>query len=105
MRHSKTLQRIIEPEEEPWEETPMAALFLHWLSSIILVAVTCSLDPSDAWGVLVYLYSYVLRIMIGFLVSAGLLYLKLGSKVKWIGRQWVPRFKPWGGPTAAIIYW
>ena len=62
------------------EQSPMAALGLHWFSSILLIVVTSMLDPRDAYTVLVWLYSYVLTVGLGFVVSGGLLYLTLNPK-------------------------
>lgn len=84
------------------EESPAAALLLHWFFSVLLVGCTAANDPSVAYTVLVALYSYTLVIVVGFLVAAGLLYLKLSKREEWNANA---GFSPWGGPTAAIIYW
>lgn len=54
-----------------------------------------------AYTVLVSLYSYVIVVLVGFLVASGLLYLRYSE-----GKQWTANvgFRPWGGPTAAVIY-
>jgi L-asparagine transporter-like permease len=80
----------------------MAALLLHWISSLVLIAVTSMLSPDQAYEILVDLYSYVILVVMGCLVSGGLLYLKLSPNRNWAEQV---NFKPWGGPTAAIIYW
>jgi hypothetical protein len=80
----------------------MAALLLHWVSSLVLVAVTCKLTPSQAYKVLSDLYSYAILVVLGCLVSGGLLYLKWSPHRNWAE---LVNFKPWGGPTAAIVYW
>lgn len=95
---------LLEAESERPEQTPMAALALHWFTAVLLIAVTAKLSPDVAWRVLVNLYSYVIRIMFGFFTAAGLLYLKLGNRFKFLNNEFVSHFKPWGGPTAAIIY-
>ena len=79
----------------------MAALLLHWLSSIILIAVTAMLTPSMAYSFLVSLYVYAVVILNGFIVSVGLLYLKLNKSFGWAKYT---SFRPWGGPTAAVVY-
>lgn len=84
------------------EESPAAALLLHWFFSVFLIGCTAANDPSVAYTVLVALYSYTLVIVVGFLVAAGLLYLKLSRREEWNANA---GFSPWGGPTAAIIYW
>ena len=90
-------------ESDDAERTPMAALLLHWSMSVILIGITAFLSAATAYFVLVFLYSYVLVALVGFLVSSGLVYLYFSSSVSW--HKDVPGgFRPWGGPTAAIIY-
>ena len=83
------------------EQSPMAALLLHWLSSVTLIAVTAMLTSNVAYSFLVSLYVYVVIILMGFVVSAGLLYLKLSKSSGWAKDA---SYQPWGGPTAAVIY-
>lgn len=90
------------PERPAAEQSPAAALLLHWFFSILLIGCTAANPPSVAYTVLVALYSYTLVIIVGFLVAAGLLYLKLSNREDWNANV---GFSPWGGPTAAIIYW
>jgi len=80
------------------EQSPMAALGLQWLSSLFLLAVTAKLS-TNAYSFLISLYSYVIVILIAFCTTTGLLY------CKYIRKDWGSEFKPWGGPTAAIVYW
>lgn len=55
-----------------------------------------------AYQILVSLYSYTIVILIGFFTASGLLYVRyFGEDGKWVERS---GFKPWGGPTAAIVY-
>lgn len=81
------------------EQSPMAALALHWFSSLLLIAVTAGLSTNTAYSFLVELYSYVLVVFIGFWTTTSLLY------CKFVRRDWVAGFRPFGGPTPAIIYW
>lgn len=90
------------PSDEPLEESPAAALFLHWIFSVIMIAATASTPPNVAYRVLVSLYSYTLVIIVGFFVSLGILILRYSKRSEWTDNL---GFKPWGGPTAAIIYW
>ena len=83
------------------EQTPMAALGLHWVSSIFLVAVTSMLEPATSYSVLVSLYSYVIVVLNGFIVSGGLLYLKFDKSRAWSSYA---SFKPWINPLHAVIY-
>ncbi|KAK4693144.1 hypothetical protein P7C71_g4203, partial [Lecanoromycetidae sp. Uapishka_2] len=84
------------------EESPAPALFLHWIFAMIMIGATSSTVPSVAYDILVSLYSYTVVVLVGFFVASGLLYLRFFSE----GKEWTSGsgFKPWGGPTAAIIY-
>ena len=84
--------------------SPTGALCLHWFSTIFLIAVTSKLDAGTQYSLLVSLYSYVIIVLLSFLVTLGLLYLKLCNYFPRLGRQWVPEFYPWGGPAAPILY-
>ncbi|TKA66477.1 hypothetical protein B0A49_10099 [Cryomyces minteri] len=84
------------------EQTPMAALCLHWFTSVFLVAVTSSLKPAQSYNVLISLYSYVMIVLMGFVVSGGLLYLKF--KPQHPQRHWSASYKPWLDPVHALVY-
>ena len=88
-------------EQTHLEQSPMAALLLHWLTSVTLIAITAMLTPSVAYSFLVSLYVYVIVILMGFIVSVGLLYLKVNKNSGWANET---NFRPWGGPTATILY-
>lgn len=83
------------------EETPAMALLLHWTFTILLIACTSSSAPALAYQVLISLYSYTLVLLAGLFVTCGLLYLRYNPRENWAGTC---GFKPWGGPSAAIIY-
>jgi hypothetical protein len=83
----------------PLEQSPMAAFGLQWLSSLFLLAVTAKLSTNGQYYFLVNLYSYVLVVLTAFCTTTGLLY------CKYIRRDWVGEFKPWGGTIAATIFW
>ncbi|KAI9778081.1 MAG: hypothetical protein M1839_008385 [Geoglossum umbratile] len=84
------------------EKSPIPALALHWFFSCLMVAFTASLTPTKAAGVLINLYSYVLILLVGIFVAGGLLYVRFWRERK----TWTKEsgFKPWGGPTATIVY-
>lgn len=84
---------------EHLEQSPMAALGLHWVTSIFLIAVTSALKVDDSYNFLVSLYSYVLISLMGFCTSLGLLY------SKYIRKDFISQYSPLGGPTANIFYW
>jgi hypothetical protein len=81
------------------EQSPMGAFALQWLSSVFLLAVTAKLSTDAQYIFLVSLYAYTLVVLVAFCTTTGLLY------CKYIRKDWVAEFKPWGGPTAAVIYW
>lgn len=83
------------------EQSPAAALLLHWIFCVILIASTSGNEPSVAYTVLVSLYSYVVVIMVGFFVATGVLYLRWSKRENWTATA---GFSPWGGPAAAIMY-
>ena len=68
---------------------------------MLMIAATSSTAPSVAYTILVTLYSYVVIVLVRFFVASALLYLRFRE-----GKAWTSAtgFKPWGGPTAAIIY-
>lgn len=87
---------------EQLEQTPMAALALHWCSSVFLILVTIPAGPTTAYNVLVSLYSYTIIVHVGAWVSFGLILTKLQTnKFKWKLRR---RYRPLISPVHAIIY-
>ena len=102
---NRLMQRIWpskDPSYQP-EQSPAPALLLHWMWSMVLVASTSPLIPTVAYAVLVPLYSYTIVLLVAFFVASGLLYLRYFSDER---HTWTKHagFRPWGGPTAAIIY-
>ncbi|KAL8661586.1 MAG: hypothetical protein Q9202_005472 [Teloschistes flavicans] len=89
--------------KEQDEESPSAALFLHWIFSMVMIAATSPTAPATAYTILVSLYSWTVITLFGFFVSGGLIYLRFFSSER---RDWISKsgFRPWGGSTAAIIY-
>lgn len=83
------------------EQTPMAALGLHWFSSVFLIAVTSVTTPEKAYTVLVNLYSYVIVAGLGLVVSGGLLMLYIDRSRQWRAYR---NFKVLFAPLHAIIY-
>lgn len=87
------------PQDEYLDQSPMAALCLHWFSSVLLIAVTSKLTPTAAYSALVSLYSFVLVLLVGVFTSAGLIYLHLRPSLKWL-----PSFSLPGGWVHAAAY-
>lgn len=78
--------------EDHLENSPHAALGLHWFSSVFFVAVTAGWKPQVSYGFLVGLYSYTIVVLLGVLTAGGLLYLKLDS---WFGTPARPSRRQW----------
>jgi amino acid transporter len=95
------LKRSI-PEGEV-EEAPTLAFALHWLSSIVLVALVSPIsDARLSYFLLVTIYAYSINTLVGCAVASGLLMIKLRkSKWHWQERR---RYRPWLSPVHAIIY-
>ncbi|KAH8707070.1 amino acid permease-domain-containing protein [Phaeosphaeriaceae sp. PMI808] len=72
-----------EDELQTLEQTPMAALALHWFTSIALIAFTAKMQPTRAYFVLVGIYIYSIRLLVGAFVSGGLIILKLTPSRNW----------------------
>ena len=86
---------------EELEQSPAAALLLHWIFSVLLIAFTSGQGPSEAYTILVSLYTYVISLLVAFFVASGLLYLRWRNRKAW--KEISVNFRPWGGPTAAIL--
>lgn len=86
------------------EETPAMALLLHWAFTMILIGCTSARAPAIAYQILISLYSYTLVVLVGILVACGLLYVRYDEGREWINPSDPTEFRPWGGPSAAIIY-
>ena len=68
---------------------------------MLMIAASSSTTPDVAYTVLVSIYSYVVLILVRFFVATGLLYLRYREGKSWLSSR---GFRPWGGPTAALIY-
>lgn len=105
VRHDTGPRAIVDMENH-LEQTPTSAVWLHWITAVILVAVTTTMLPNEQYSFLVYLYAYTNHAILGTLVAGGLLYLKLGSFNGKRGRDWANKvaWKPWLDPLHAIVY-
>jgi len=88
-------------DDEHLEQTPMAALGLHWFSSVFLICVTLMLDAGTAYSLLVSLYSYTIIVLNGFFVSGGLLLLHYTPSRNW---KTDANITFWLNPLHAIVY-
>ncbi len=69
---------------------------------MILIGATSAKAPDLAYQILVSLYAYTIVIIIGLFTATGLLFARyFREEGEWVQRS---GFKPWGGPTAAILY-
>ncbi|KAF8458486.1 amino acid/polyamine transporter I [Terfezia claveryi] len=91
----------------PEERTPIPALLLHWLTSLILI-----LSPPAASGYLIFtrLYSYMTQAWFGIFLAGGLLYVgyfkQYVSDYNGGSYQWknIAGFRPYFGPLIPAFY-
>ncbi|MCJ1296537.1 hypothetical protein MMC34_008103 [Xylographa carneopallida] len=88
-------------QDEDLEKSPTAALLLHWVFSVLLIAWTSGQTTAVAYQILINLYTYVIMLLVSFFVSTGLLYLRWRNPQAW--KEMSANFHPWGGPIAAIL--
>ena len=98
LRSKFTRTKVDQTIIDPLEQSPIAALCLHWCSSMLLLAVTAGLKVDTAYTFLIALYSYTMIVFISFWVATALIYMKLSRRV------FVSGFNI-AGPLPAIIYW
>jgi hypothetical protein len=94
--------------KQPWlhprehsQETPFGALFLHWLFTIIMILATIQLAPTDAYSVLVNLYSYAVVAVFGLAIAIGMLKLRFSSREQWRQKS---AFIPFFSILSAFIF-
>jgi len=89
------------------EQSPFAATFLHWTFEVgMLLAVGLPMSSSSqAYGGLTYVYSFVITGILGFLTTAGLVYLKTDSLLKPSRRKWSQKstWKPYLDPLPSVL--
>jgi amino acid transporter len=92
------------------DQVPMAATMLHWsVETVLVLAIGITFPIETAYKVLTFLQTFVIVILLGLLVSNGLLYLKIADYVSWgkrpEGRSWrlLSRWKPWLDPLPAVV--
>jgi Amino acid permease len=95
-------------DEKYPDQSPIAALGLHWFSSVFLIAVTAGLDPKTSYTFLISLYAYVINGIMGCIAAGGLLHLKYFSKRMWpstISQFSLGRSRRWKNSLPAWIHW
>lgn len=89
------------------EKTPIPALLLHWVSSLILIL---SPPAGNTYSIYTQLYSYMTLAWFGIFLAGGLLYYgylkqyisdQRGGKYRWRN---IAGFRPWLGPVFPLIY-
>ncbi len=93
-------QPWLDPKEHS-QQTPIGALFLHWFFTMMMIVVTVHLDPTDAYGVLVNLYSYTIVAVFGFAIAIGMLKLRFSSREDWRKKS---NFNPYLSIISAFIF-
>lgn len=57
-------------------ETPVGALGLHWLVTVVLMFATYTLSSSDAYSLLSSLYTYIIIVVFNLVIAIGVLKLR-----------------------------
>jgi amino acid transporter len=89
------------------EKSPIAAILFHWMTLVLLIAMTSMLPPVTAFSFLTSLYAYANAIIMGTLISGCLLYLKIDSLLRGTsGRNWkeYANYVPLFSPLHVLIY-
>jgi hypothetical protein len=71
--------------KEPFlDKTPLGALFLHWFFCLVIIAGTWAIQsPSDAYTIVLGVYSYVVDACFGVSIGVGLIALRLRRSSNW----------------------
>jgi hypothetical protein len=72
----------MDPREHS-QETPFGALFLHWTLTILLNTGISPFKPTEAYNLLVDLYTYTIIYILGFVVAVGMLRIRFSSTKRW----------------------
>ncbi|OCL12418.1 amino acid transporter [Glonium stellatum] len=91
----------LDPKEHS-QETPVGALFLHWLFTVVLILATVGQSPADAYSVLVSLYSYTIVAFFGFALAVGMLYLRFSPSSHWKDKS--KGFVPFFSILSALVF-
>lgn len=84
--------------------TPVGGLLIHWAFSIILILATWSRHPTQAYRILVNLYSYAINAFFGVALGVGVLSLRLRQNTG--EHSWASSspFGWWLSVPAALLY-
>ncbi|EDN02386.1 predicted protein [Histoplasma mississippiense (nom. inval.)] len=84
------------------EETPVAALILHFGSCLVLILVTYRVEPTNTYRLLAKVYTYSVHAFFGVLLAGGILHLRLNRKDGW--RKKAIGINPQLSVMSAIVY-
>lgn len=74
--------------DEESDRTPIPALFLHFLFSVVMILIaTQGMPPHKGVFLLFTLYPYSVNVLCGIFLSAGLIWLYLNPKAHWKDRR------------------
>lgn len=63
--------------------TPVGALVLHWVFTLLLILVTIPGSTSDSYRIIVNVYSFVVDALFGCAIGLGILVLRLNKRAHW----------------------
>lgn len=97
--------RAEQEHQQHGEATPIGALLLHWVFSLIMILASFALSPINSYRLYVNLYSFSIDAMFGFVVGGGLLYLRIADFFR-SGMKWsdISKENRWLSTGAAAIY-
>ncbi|KAK0747094.1 amino acid/polyamine transporter I [Schizothecium vesticola] len=99
--------RPVEETSKRTERTPVAATFLYWVPTVVLLVLVGMIEkPSVSYKLLVLLRTFSVTAILGLATCAGLLYLKVDSWVVGIGgRNWKShvQWHPWLNPIPVCV--
>lgn len=81
--------------------TPVGALCVHWLFTIVLIFATWTEAPTTAYRILVSLYSYTIDAFFAVMLGVGLLYLRCYKANHW---KTISRTNVYVSVLAAFFY-
>lgn len=71
------------PANDTSDATPVGALALHWVFTLLLILATIPASTSDSYRIFVNLYSFVVDALFGFAIGLGIIILRLNKRVRW----------------------
>jgi len=69
--------------DETSNATPVGALALHWVFTLLLILATIPTSTSDSYRIFVNLYSFVVDALFGFAIGLGIIIFRLNKRARW----------------------